>query len=382
LLAAIHGGSIERDRATAELQGILRGDSAGARLALAQGAHLLLAEHAWVVEELSECTDSGVTTALARALSSVPAVAQVPVLIGLLADRDARRDARQALVAIGEPALDALEKALSNESLERAVRRHLPRTISRFSGRRPAAILERRLARETDDAIVFKILRGLGRLRADDPSTPVNRALIRRLAKRSVKRAIDMLYFRQLAELARRALPVVRTPASELLVAALADQTERTLERAFRLLHILEPGEELEIVYDAMKSDDAEMRARGRELFEHVAQGAVRTGILALVDDAPPLERLAAALAFHEPSGARTLIELGRELDADEDDRAWLTFGYAALLSTLLADSSRVLSAIAGYHRLELQLDSDADARELGPGRRRGRKGMGIHAHG
>jgi hypothetical protein len=309
--------------------------------------------------ELGACDERGLRAALAGALATAPEHAHVPVLIRLLADRDARRDARQALVAVGDRALDALERALEDESLSRAERRHLPRTISCFSGRRPAAILERFLAHESDEAIGFKLLRGLGRMRADDPETPVDSVLLERLARRTVERAVTLAYYRELAEVARRALPRVRTPASELLAAALADLGVRALERAFRLLHVLQPGEELEIVYDALQSGDREMRARGRELFEHVAPASVRGGILALLDDAPPSERLRGALAFYEPPGARALLELVREIELEPDvdlDRrmASLAFGYAALLSALREDASRVLSAIAGYHLVEL----------------------------
>jgi ATP:ADP antiporter, AAA family len=377
VIGLVHAGSISDTDAERRLREIIASDHAEVRLALAQGLHLLdPRRYAWLASELAARDEPGLSGAIAHSLALVPDPASVPTLLRLLSEREARSDARQALVALGDPALDALERALGDAATPRALRRHLPRTISRFPGSRPAAILQAFLAKESDDVVVFKILRGMGRMRADDPQMPVDRELLESLASETVARAVTVTYWRHFVATARRRLPTVRTHAAELLMAALFDHADRALEKAFRLMHILDPTEELELVYDALKSSDREVHARGRELLEHVMPGPFRHGILALVDDLPVAEQLGLALKSHQPPGCRELLELDAELEAaGEEERAELASrllaGYAGCLATMLDDRSRVIRAIAGYHLAELDVASAASSRQRHPERAR-----------
>ena len=75
--------------------------------------------------------------------------------------------ARAGLVRIGTPALTFLADALADRATPFEVRLHIPRSISRFTADEASLILLRELRREKDLAVRFKIVRGLGRLRAD-----------------------------------------------------------------------------------------------------------------------------------------------------------------------------------------------------------------------
>jgi ATP:ADP antiporter, AAA family len=383
MLGLVHAGSLTDADAERRLRQIVTGTHPEARLAVAQGVHLLDPKrYAWLATELAERDEPGLGAALAHSLTLSPDPAWIPALLRLLADRDARSDSRRALVHVGQPALDALERALGDATTPRALRRHVPRTISRFPGAQPAEILQRFLADERDDVVVFKLLRGLGRMRADDPRLPVDRELLESLVRQTVERAVTVTYWRHFVATARRRLPHVRTHAAELLMAALSDHEDRALEQAFRLMHILDPAEELELVYDALKSADPEMHARGRELLEHVVSEPLRHGILPLVDDAPISERIRAALKFHEPPGCRELLDLDPELDnSKHEQRARLADrllrAYAHCLSAVLDDRSRVLRAIAGYHLAELEQVGDATAHRP---RTKPARGLAEHA--
>jgi hypothetical protein len=205
------------------------------------------------------------------------------------------------------------------------------------------------LAEETDDVVVFKILRGLGRMRADDPELPIDRELFESLARKMSERAVSVTYWRHFVETAMRRFPRVRTHAAELLVAALTDHEDRALERAFRLMHILDPTEELEIVYDALKSPDHEVHARGRELLEHVAPEPLRKSLLALVDDGP----VASAAAIVSSRSGRLLRAPGPRRAAGHGDRrgqARLAARLASVRGVSVDDAggqSPVLAAIA-----------------------------------
>ena len=101
-----------------------------------------------------------------------PACAFSPPWSATLSNRPLRPVARAGLVRIGTPALTLLADALADRSTPFDVRLHIPRSISRFAAERAIPILLRELLREEDGALRFKIVRGLGRLRADTPGHP------------------------------------------------------------------------------------------------------------------------------------------------------------------------------------------------------------------
>ena len=85
-------------------------------------------------------------------------------------------------------ALDHLARVLADEDPPPAIRHHVPRSISAFGSARAAEILSARLPHERDGRVLYKILRGLGRLRADDPSMPVDRDTLMAVAERHLER--------------------------------------------------------------------------------------------------------------------------------------------------------------------------------------------------
>ena len=78
-----------------------------------------------------------------------------------------------------------LAEALADETLPHELRRHLPRTISRFPAAEAAPALLGRLLDEPDGMVRYKILRGLGRLAAENPDVRLDpaRARARRRAR-------------------------------------------------------------------------------------------------------------------------------------------------------------------------------------------------------
>ena len=289
-----------------------------------------------------------------------------PTLLRLLGEADGRSEARDALLKLGDVALDALEQAMDDQSLPRALRRHLPRTVSRFDGARAAAMLLRALQQETDEAIEYKILRGLGRMRASDPDLPIDHKQLVDRAARYLRAAIQALFWRQTVDFARAREPRVNTPAGELLSLLLFDHEGSALERVFRVLHIIQPTEEFRIIYDGLRSSDNKTRASSRELLEHVVDSPLKDGILAMVDDVPLVDRLRAASVFYDPPG-RDRLEAVESLINDgavasrtsSQGHAQTVLGetYADSLRAMLGDRSAVLRAVASHHIAELGLD-------------------------
>jgi ATP/ADP translocase len=367
LVGAIARSVVTDEQAERELRDIIGGDSPEARQALALSLHLLPAERfAWVAEELIVLREPGLAQTVAHSLAISPAEVNLPALLHLLGEVSARTEAREALVKLGDVALDALERAMADQSLPRALRRHLPRTVSRFGGTRAAAMLLKALQEETDEAIEYKILRGLGRMRASDPELPIDKTQLLDRAGRYLQAAIQALFWRQAVDFARAREPRVNTPAGELLSLLLFDHEGSALERVFRVLHIVQPTEEFRIIYDGLRSSDNKIRASSRELLEHVVTTPLKDGILAMVDDMPLVDRLRAASVFFDPPGRERLQSVERMMNTEGASVRDSTYGraqtvlgetYADSLREMLGDRSAVLRAVASHHIAELGLD-------------------------
>jgi hypothetical protein len=325
--------AIEPERGREILEALLAGGGGAAALpALARAAASLPPEQTrgWLAE-LATDADPAVRKALAEELARHPSESQLPALLALLADPEAREPARRALCALGRPARDALAAALGDPATPRSVRRHLPRSLSRFAPGDAIPLLTQALEVEADPRVAYKILRGLCRLRADWPAIPVAAGPIAAVAERSLRRAIELLAFQTALEPPQQ--------ADAILLRLLREEEERALEGVFRALHILDPEVGYRALHRAARAADARDAAAAREVLEHVVKEPLRAGLLPLLSPAPRRERLAAALAFHEPASAGALLV---EATPDVLDACW---------AAMMHDADPVLAAVAGRAR-------------------------------
>jgi AAA family ATP:ADP antiporter len=345
----------------AEIDALVTSEDPAAIRALSRAAHLLpSALISRFGRRIARGPDSEASSLLADALARTPKQAHISTLIELLAPREARRAARTALVALGAPALDVLSQALESADTEPSVRLHLPRTIARFASPEAAAALERALAAQPDQALGFKILRGLGRLRAEHPELPVNRDALKSDALRVVRRAVAAACHRRAVNLARRYLPGGDGPSAELLATALAEEIDRAVEHVFRVMHILEPAGSFRLVFSAIRSGDPDIRGKGRDMLEHLAPAELKRALIALIDEGPTSTRLQRPLGFElEGPSVRALrlappasphdVRFEREIIAtlseclEEEQR-----GESALLRDLSASYARTLPGALG----------------------------------
>lgn len=293
-----------------------------------------------LARELACNADPSFGVSVARALAVEPNPIFLETLIDLLADREARGYARPALVALGGTALERLERALEDLGTATDVRLHIPRTISRFATARAAAILVRRLPREDDHRVRYKILRGLSRMRADDPTLAVDAEALQDAADTFLERAAILLTHRVAWETLAVAgeLPADR----DLLPTLLEDKERRALEGVFRVLHILEPSADYALVYRGLAAGDPQSRASGREILENVLRGPLRPALLAMTDTLESTARLTELLKTYElPDGEALLV-------AGEDDARRLPLARA-LLARLRDDPNELLRKIAEH---------------------------------
>ena len=243
-----------------------------------------------------------------------------PVLIDLIARRDTRAAARVALVGRGAAGLRALETALDDPETDPVIRRHLPRSIHRFGSARAAEILMRNLE-GAPLGVHFKILRGLGRMRTDDPDLEVDEALVEREAGLAMDRAVEMLGLRVACFLWAGAHPGPDAGRS-LLGRMLADEEARSLERSFRALHVLDPKAEFDAIFETLHAGNAE-RAEGLELVRHLVPEDLRDGLLALTSRDAAAAKLERACRQRALAPVSDLVPLLPSEPAE--DSSWIT---------------------------------------------------------
>jgi len=284
---------------------------------------------------LAERSDLPATPALAEVMGSLRNAAFVPVLMPMLAKRDLVLPAREALVAIGDPALAALDRALDERAQPPHVLRHLPRTISRFEPEKAAPILMRHLRTAPDGMVRYKILRGLGRLTAANPGIELDAAILDEVTDRTAREVLCMIDWRLGLERGAAQDPSRASMTHELLTTLLENKERLALERLFRLLGLRFPEEDFERIYRGLSSADDKLRSSSRELVEALLKEPLRRAILAILDEAPDEERLRRAAPYYE-SEARD---------------------YEEQLEAMLTCWSESLRCLAAYHVGEVGLE-------------------------
>jgi AAA family ATP:ADP antiporter len=324
-----------RELMLASIRAIAQTGSTEERAAL---AHAIRHRPAPLFEEillsLSEVPDPTVRLEVVHAMKEIGSDRFLPRLMLLLAHRDVRAEVRQTLIALGRPALDALARALVDESIPLRVRRHLPRTLSRLEPEPASRILLDRLPAEPDGVIRYKILRALGRLRVDNPALPLDAAVLDGATRATLRAAFQLIDWRMHLERGVAAEPARRTAVHEILAGLLHNKERHTIERLFRLLGLSHPGEDFRVIYRGTTNADRRARASSRELLENVLAPPLRDAVIALVDDLSDAERLAAAGQYYTR----------------------LSGGYDDVLRELLDRGGTTARALVAYHAGELRL--------------------------
>jgi AAA family ATP:ADP antiporter len=273
---------------------------------------------------------------VACAMLATPDPSYLPALLQMLGTRNARTLARDALVAIGSPALEALAIASADARLPRRLLAHFPRSISRFDSRAATELLLERLDLETDGWVRFKIIRGLGQLRAHiQPRTHARRVFEH--ARRNLTSAVRFMAFRVFTEndLQRESWP--RTQGSNLLTAALRDKEQHALDRAVRLIGLLHKADEIHHIRQAFAGPSSRLRAEGLELLVHRVPADLAQVLTLLLGDGPDELRLV--------TRAAEILSL-KLPETSYEDR----------LGLLLDDNSEALRSVAAFHVGELRL--------------------------
>lgn len=289
---------------------------------------------------LAHDDDPRARCAAVRAMGAARDVSLAPELTACLGDRVVRDTARESLLALGEPVLDHLNHALQDRELPRATRAHIPRTISRFVNQRAADMLLAQLLIETEGMVRYKILRGLGRMVARDPSLSFAPDVVEQIIVAHVQGILQLLHWRVALGQVADERPEWRTTGHQLLLSLLHHKEALATERLFRVLGLRYADEDLALIYSGFSGEDPTTRSSSRELLEQILSGDVRTAVMGLVDDVPDPQRLAAGHAFYQPE----------------------TLDPAALIVTLTHARSLSIACLASFYATQIGLDGSAPA--------------------
>ncbi len=319
---------------------------------------------------LMHAREPEVRAAVAGAMEKQPNPRFFEALLPQLGDGLVRPFARRAFLAAGDDALHFLDQSLApsfqlstdvgsslagmpraalkaGALIPRRVRRHIPRTLSRFPAEQVAPMLLRHMQTEEDGAVRYKMLRGLGRIRAQHPKLEIDTRAVKKLFRATLERVVHLLEFQMAVRTQHRDHPSL---GAELIEASLEEKVANALERSFRFLGLLNPREDFALLWRGVRSKDAHSHAAAMELLEHVLTGAERTALLALLDRRPTAQRLAyAAQALSITFPPQT---------------------YPARLGAALHDRSEALRSLVAYHVAELGLtDLEPQLRDAKPDR-------------
>lgn len=333
------GGEYLEDR----LERASAGDrEARVEVALAAGALRSHPKARQLLDELIDDPDAEVASAAIRSASLLDLPELQPALIAALQRPGTRHAAREALVAQGRSAVDALAHQLLDENAPPAVRRHIPSVLARVTDPRAADLmLHSVVAPETDQILDYRTLKALTQLRLRDPALTFDEGLVWTTIHREVGAA-------KRYDAARRCLKRVGAEggSARLLERALAEAWAERQEGVFRLLGLVFDPEGMYRCYLALSGGDRRSQATATEWLEETATREQFEELAPVVGEAtppPPLPdprgNLGPLLRDGDPWIARLAVSATAEIGA-----AW---SRAALRDIINTGTGEELCALA-----------------------------------
>ena len=246
----------------------------------------------------------------------------IPRLLERLTRWEGRESIRGALVALGEPAFVETAAALGDAGRPSRQRAQLPQVLARFGTPAAAERLLECVEHDPDGLLRYKALRALGRLATDD-RIPVDHARVERLVHANLFAYFGLLGTRVALGAAPSSTSRDASNAFRLLVGLIDDKLRQSLERAFRLLKIAHPKEDLHRVYLACIGTDKRARANAAEFLDALlrrrSEQVLRELVRLVSDDLPPEAQVRGAAALLGLSPPRSHAQAVQSALADPD---------------------------------------------------------------
>ncbi len=222
----------------------------------------------------------------------------VTILISLMGNRRLKHEAREALVAQGEDSVEPLLLFMRSPDEQIWVRRAVPKTIALIGAQKAVDALIDSL--DAADAMLrTKIIEALGYMRGRHSDLKFSRRKITRQLSAEASH-----YLRVLADLwavsslheTRLDGPLAvwkvdgRVPT--LPQQLLAQRLVNLVGNIFGLLGLVENPEDVSAAKRSLLSGQTKLRARALEYLDNTLSGSLRRDLFAVIDDAPPEDKL------------------------------------------------------------------------------------------
>jgi ATP:ADP antiporter, AAA family len=267
---------------------------------------------------------------VARAMAERESPEFLPLLVGMLNRHELRSTARTAIARI-PGALEFLDDVMGQRDYARDVRVHLPRTMVLFQPDLAARKLTTHLLIEKDGAVRFKVLRGLLKLRRNNPTLVLEADVLGRAMETTLEHAealrrwadgLGLSADEEKGPVTGRTDPL--RAAHHLLKDLVHDKAAHAIQRIFMLLELIY-AEDFEDIERGLRSRKPKTRANSLELIENLVKPPLRQRVLTLVGDRAPYEQ---AMTYED-----------------------------AVRAILLESTSTTMKLLAEYRALELGMD-------------------------
>jgi len=220
----------------------------------------------------------------------------IPILLKNLDTRHVRKYARESLAAYGEDIIVILTKLLEGSAEEAGKRLAIPRVLALIGSQKSVSLLTKYLSTE-DLPLRHQVIKALNKLRVSYTNLKFDQSLI----KKRILEEIDF-YFKILSswlQQNKNLLPENETQrlrdestpdkrARLLLVSALVERLDDSLERIFRLLSLKYPPKDMFNAYLGLVSENAALKANAIEFLDNVLEASLKKLIVPLVETSRP----------------------------------------------------------------------------------------------
>ncbi len=265
----------------------------------------------------------------------------VPTLVSLLQNRRVKHEAREALVAFGEPAIPALVHFMNDPEEPIWVRRALPKPIAEIGSPAAAEALLDSLENAEDAFHRRKLVEALGSL--DEYRSLLGQRLdrIEIQIKEEARRYLDNvsnLVGLGLSNKGKFVGPLVEWDGVEvptLLDQLVEQKAADNVRNLFGLLALVYGPNRIWPAYVSLTADRVMLRARALEFLDNTLEGEIKRSVFAVIDDAPLSEKLERAkrqfeIQVRSKTATLTAFLKSKEIgDSDETALAVLAL-YAA----------------------------------------------------
>jgi ATP/ADP translocase/HEAT repeat protein len=206
----------------------------------------------------------------------------LPALLNKLKDSDHGKAVQQVFAAYREDAYDYLKKAFFNPSVEREVQKKIPGVFLSVSDRSSVEHLID-LLEHPDPVMRYHVIKVLNKLKNKYQKLLADHAKIRAVLKEEARQYFELLAIKSYQ---RTDIP------NNILVTALTEKMDQSVERLFRLAGLIHDQQDLYGSYLALRSGDKKSQDISIEFMDNILKQGVKEFLWPVIDMKEEEERL------------------------------------------------------------------------------------------